>query len=151
MFARTAHLAASLFARSAPTKLIVVENLHESGIGWRGAQYSITELTETGALRVARILGQSYVFRIKHQGLQSSTGDLVLQYLDLASELLLFPIGFRILKAGDLGAVIDGIALDKMGSRLCMRAHHEKIGAKDDASPSRQFAVQPAPGKRHGA
>jgi hypothetical protein len=108
-------------------------------------------LTEPGTLRVARIFGQSYVLRIKHQGLQPSTGDLVLQYPDLTSELLLFPIGFRILKASDPGAVIDGVALDKVGSRLCMCAHHEEISAKDDARPSRQFAVQPASGKRHSA
>jgi hypothetical protein len=32
-----------------------------------------------------------------------------------------------------------------------MSAHHEEIGAKDDARPSRQFAVQPAAGKSHSA
>ena len=64
--------------------------------------------------------------------------------------MLFFPVAFKIIKGGEPGALIDGVTLDEMGSRLRMGTHHEEVGTENDAGPSRQLAVQPAPGERRG-
>ena len=51
---------------------------------------------------------------VKHQRLQSSGSDLLLQHRDLASKMLFFPVAFKIVKSGEPGALVDVVALDKI-------------------------------------
>jgi hypothetical protein len=64
--------------------------------------------------------------------------------------MLFFAVAFKIVKGGEPGALIDGVTLDEMGGRPRMGTHHEEVGTKNDAGPSRQLAVQPAPGEGCG-
>ena len=113
--------------------------------GLNAMQYSITELRKAATLRVVLILPQAQDFWIKHQWLQSSVSDLFFQHRDIASKMLFFPVAFKIIKGGEPGALIDGVTLDEMWCRPRVGTHHEEVGTEDDAGPSRQLAVQPAP------
>jgi hypothetical protein len=104
-------------------------------------QYSITELRKAATLRVVLILPQAQNFWIKHQWLQSSVSDLFVQYPDIVSKVLFFPVCFNIIKGGEPGALIDGVTLNEMRGRPRMGTHHEEVGTEDDAGPSRQLAV----------
>src|SRR5580693_8652194 len=108
-------------------------------------QYSIAELRQAATLRVVRILRQAQDFWVKHQWLQSSVSHLLLQHRDIASKMLFLPVAFKIIKSGQLAALIDRVALGEMGSRPRMGTHHEEVGTQNDAGPSRQLAIQPAP------